>query len=128
MTIAWFGQLDSVELQQRKLRQIVLMWGEIYLDRLYRLPMRQPIAPELSRFQPVHRDFSFVFADAVRWETIAETLHNLRIAELTRFSPQEIFRGQGLPAGHYSILIRIPSSRHWSGPSAMKNCKVIHRP
>jgi phenylalanyl-tRNA synthetase beta chain len=80
--------------------------GEIYLDRLYRLPLRQPIAPELSRFQPVHRDFSFVFADAVRWETIAETLSNLRIAELTRFSPREIFRGQGLPAGHYSILIR----------------------
>ena len=93
-------------MQQRKLRQIVYV-GEIYLDRLYRLPLRQPIAPELSRFQPVHRDFSFVFADAVRWETIAETLRNLRIAELTRFSPREIFRGQGLPAGHYSILIRI---------------------
>jgi phenylalanyl-tRNA synthetase beta chain len=106
LTVAWFGQLDSVELQQRKLRQIVYV-GEIYLDRLYRLPLRQPLAPELSRFQPVHRDFSFVFADAVRWETIAETLRNLRIAELTRFTPREIFRGQGLPAGHYSILIRI---------------------
>jgi phenylalanyl-tRNA synthetase beta chain len=105
LTIAWFGQLDSVEVQQRKLRQIVYV-GEIYLDRLYRLPLRQPIAPELSRFQPVHRDFSFVFEEAVRWETIAETLSNLRIAELTRFSPREIFRGQGLPAGHYSILIR----------------------
>jgi len=106
LTIAWFGQLDSVQLQQRKLRQIVYA-GEIYLDRLDRLPLRQPIAPELSRFQPVHRDFSFVFADAVRWETIAETLRNLCIAELTRFSPREIFRGQGLPAAHYSILIRI---------------------
>jgi phenylalanyl-tRNA synthetase beta chain len=106
LTIAWFGQLDPVELQQRKLRQIVHV-AEIYLDRLYRLPLRQPIAPELSRFQPVHRDFSFVFADAACWETIAETLRNLRIAELTRFSPREIFRGQGLPAGHYSILIRI---------------------
>jgi phenylalanyl-tRNA synthetase beta chain len=111
LTVAWFGQLNPAEAQQRKLRQTVYI-GEIYLDRLYRLPLRQPIAQELSRFQPVDRDFSFVFADAVRWQSIADALGNLRIAELTRFSPREIFRdpsqkGQTLPAGHYSILIRV---------------------
>ena len=107
LTVAWFGQLDPAEAQQRKLRQSVYV-GEIYLDRLYRLPLRQPIAPELSRFQAVERDFSFVFADRVRWQSIADALHNLRIAELTRFSPREIFRAnQALPSGHYSILIRI---------------------
>jgi phenylalanyl-tRNA synthetase beta chain len=107
LTVAWFGQLHPVEAQQRKLRQSVYV-GEIYLDRLYRLPLRQPIAPELSRFQAVERDFSFVFADALRWQSIADTLHNLRIAELTGFAPREIFRAsQTLPAGHYSILIRI---------------------
>ena len=91
LTVAWFGQLNPAEAQQRKLRQTVYV-GEIYLDRLYRLPLRQPIAPELSRFQPVERDFSFVFADAVRWQSIAEALDNLHIAELTRFAPREIFR------------------------------------
>jgi phenylalanyl-tRNA synthetase beta chain len=111
LTVAWFGQLNPAEAQQRKLRQSVYV-GEIYLDRLYRLPLRQPIAQELSRFQPVERDFSFVFADAVRWQSIAEALGNLRIAELTRFLPREIFRdpsqkGQALPAGHYSMLIRV---------------------
>jgi phenylalanyl-tRNA synthetase beta chain len=107
LTVAWFGQLNPADADQRKLRQSVYV-GEIYLDRLYRLPLRQPIARELSRYQPVHRDFSFVFADAVRWEAIAEALGNLRIAELTRFSPREIFRGgQALPAGHYSMLIRV---------------------
>ncbi len=107
LTVAWFGQLHPTEAQQRKLRQSVYV-GEIYLDRLYRLPLRQPIAQELSRFQPVFRDFSFVFSDAVRWENIAAALGNLHIAELTRFSPREIFRqSQALPAGHYSILIRV---------------------
>ncbi len=106
LTIAWFGQLHPAEAQQRKLRQSVYV-GEIYLDRLYRLPLRQPIAPELSRFQLVERDFSFVFADAVRWQSIAGALDNLHIAELTRFAPREIFRAtQALPPGHYSILIR----------------------
>jgi phenylalanyl-tRNA synthetase beta chain len=111
LTIAWFGQLNPAMAQQRKLRQGVYV-GEIYLDRLYRLPLRQPIAAELSRFQPVDRDFSFIFPDAVRWESIAEALSNLHLAELTRFLPQEIFRGasgrgQALPAGHSSVLIRI---------------------
>jgi phenylalanyl-tRNA synthetase beta chain len=111
LNIAWFGQLNPAEAQQRKLRQSVYV-GEIYLDRLYRLPLRQPIVQELSRYQPVERDFSFVFADAVPWQSIAEGLGNLHIAELTRFSPREIFRdpsqkGQALPAGHYSILIRV---------------------
>src|ERR1700733_7886537 len=111
LTIAWFGQLNPAEAQHRKLRQSVYV-GEIYIDRLYRLPLRQPIVQELSRFQPVERDFSFIFADAVPWQSIAEGLRNLHIAELTRFSPREIFRdpsgkGQALPAGHYSILIRV---------------------
>ncbi len=106
LTVAWFGQLHPSEAQQRKLRQNVLV-GEVYLDRLYQLPLRQPMAQELSRYQPVERDFSFVFSDAVRYQAIADALSNLRIAELTRFSPREIFRGgQSLPAGQYSILIR----------------------
>src|SRR3984957_4221586 len=106
LTVAWFGELHPVQAQQRKLRQSVYV-GEIYLDRLYRLPLRQPIAPELSRYQPVERDFSFVFPEAVGWRSIAEALENLHIAELTRFKPQEIFRAsQALPRGHYSILVR----------------------
>jgi phenylalanyl-tRNA synthetase beta chain len=109
LTIAWFGQLNPAMAQQRKLRQSVYV-GEVYLDRLYRLSLRQPIAPELSRFQPVERDFSFVFPDAVRWQSIAEALEGLNIAELTHFAPQEIFRGgksQTVPADHSSILIRV---------------------
>jgi phenylalanyl-tRNA synthetase beta chain len=107
LTVAWFGQLHPAEAQQRKFRQDVYV-GEIYLDRLYQLPLRQPIAPELSRFQAVERDFSFVFADAVRWQSIQDALADLHIAELTQFSPREIFRGtQALPSGHYSILIRV---------------------
>ena len=105
LTIAWFGQLNPAMAQQRKLRQDVYV-GEIYLDRLYQLPLRQPLAPELSRFQAVERDFSFVFPEAVHWQSIAEALSNLSIAELTRFSPREIFRAKSEAADHYSILIR----------------------
>ena len=115
-TVAWFGQLHPNEAQRRKLKQTVYL-GEVYLDRVFRLPLRQPVARELSRFQPVHRDFSFIFPETVRWGQIAEALKNLRLAELTRFAPQEIFRGSkeksaaksaaALPPGHYSMLIGV---------------------
>jgi len=107
LTIAWFGQLHPTQAQLRKFRQNVYV-GEIYLDRLYQLSLRQPIAPELSRYQAVERDFSFIFPDSVRWQLIANALQSLHIAELTGFAPREIFRAtRALPAGHYSILIRV---------------------
>ncbi len=118
-TVACFGELAPAQARQRKLRQTVFV-GEIYLDRLYRLPLRRPIARELSRFQPVRRDFSFIFPASVRWQQIASALDELSLADLAAFAPREIFRGEtvrdsrakdgkrpagGLPADHYSILI-----------------------
>ena len=105
LTIAWFGQLHAALAQQRKLRQSVYV-GEIYLDRVYQMPLRQPISPELSRYQAVERDFSFIFPETVVWQSIAEALGQLHIADLRSFLPLEIFRGQKVGAGQYSLLIR----------------------
>jgi phenylalanyl-tRNA synthetase beta chain len=108
--LAWFGQLHREQAQRRKLRQAVFV-GELYLDRLYRLPLRQPVCAELSRFQPVERDFSFVFPAAVRWSEIAGALDGLRLAELVRYAPREILHGgKGggvLPPGHFSLLLGV---------------------
>jgi phenylalanyl-tRNA synthetase beta chain len=111
-TVAWFGQLHPSQAQRYKLRQSPYV-GEIYLDRLCRLPLRQVIAGELSRFQPVHRDFSFIFPKRVLWRDIADALESLRLVELIHFVPREIFHGikgemkGNLPSGHYSILIGV---------------------
>jgi phenylalanyl-tRNA synthetase beta chain len=108
-TVAWLGQFHPEEAQRRKIRQSVYV-GEVYLDRLYKLASRQPIARELSRFQPVRRDFSFLFPDEIQWQQIADALSSLHIAELTHFAPREIFRdakGKALPLGHYSILVAV---------------------
>jgi phenylalanyl-tRNA synthetase beta chain len=106
-TIGYFGELDPNESAQRKLRQPVYV-GEIYLDRLFRQSLRQPAARELSRYQPVRRDFSLVFPDAVHWEAVGSALAGLQIAELQDYRPAEIFRdskGKAVPAGHYSMLV-----------------------
>ena len=106
-TVGYFGELHPDEAAQRKLRQAVFI-GEIYLDRLFRQPLRQPAARELSRYQPVRRDFSLIFPDAVHWETVGSALASLEIAELQEYRPAEIFRdakGKAIPAGHYSMLV-----------------------
>jgi phenylalanyl-tRNA synthetase beta chain len=106
--IACFGELAASQREARKLRQAVFL-AELDLEALYRLPLRRATAREISRFQAVERDFSFTFADAVQWQTIADAIHALTIPELTRLTPVEIFRDAkagSASAGQYSILLR----------------------
>ncbi len=106
-TVAYFGELHPYEAARRKLRQPVFA-GEVYLERLFRQGLRQPLAWELSRYQVVRRDFSLVFPDAVHWASVSSALDSLAIAELQEYRPAEIFRdtkGKAVPAGHYSLLV-----------------------
>ena len=52
------------------------------------------------------RDFSFVFEDAVEFEAMWRAVMVLGIPELRAFKPVEIFRGDAIGAGKYSILLR----------------------
>ena len=60
----------------------------------------------LPRFPAVERDFSFVFDDAVAFDKIRQAVDDLEIEELRIFAPVEIFRGDKVGAGKYSILMR----------------------
>ncbi|WP_263367734.1 phenylalanine--tRNA ligase subunit beta [Edaphobacter bradus] len=103
--IAWFGELSQSQTQQRKLRQPVYL-AQIDLARLYELPLRRAISRELSRFQGVERDFSFVFPDAVQWHTIAAALDSLAFPELQSRKPVEVWRDPKKSPGVYSLLLR----------------------
>jgi phenylalanyl-tRNA synthetase beta chain len=107
-----FGELSAVELQARKLRQPCVI-ASLDGQRLFETALRQPVSRELSRFQAVERDFSFVFPDAVTWATIDAALHGagagLEVDELRNVRPVEIFRdakGKAIEAGSYSLLLR----------------------
>jgi len=107
-TIGYFGQLHPAEAQRRKLKQTIYV-GEIYLDRLYRQNLRQPVVRELSRFQAVRRDFSFLLPDTTPFAQIAGALNALGIPELQRFEAVEILSERDsklVPAGHISLLLR----------------------
>jgi phenylalanyl-tRNA synthetase beta chain len=80
-------------------------------QRLLEAALRSPVARELSRFQAVERDFSFVFPDAVTWAAIDAALRGAGAAEeLRSVRPVEIFRdakGKAVVAGSYSLLLRV---------------------
>jgi phenylalanyl-tRNA synthetase beta chain len=103
-TVGWFGQLHPREAAARKLKETVLL-GELYLDRLYKLPLRKPISREISRFQQVRRDFSLVLKESVSWETIDKALAGLQIPELVEWRVREVFRDAKLGTGEYSLLM-----------------------
>ncbi len=104
-TVAQFGQIHPNVAAVRKLRQDVFV-AEIYLDRLYQHDLRQVRYEALPRFPAVERDFSFAFNDGVEFEKIHQSVIGLGIAELRSFVPVEIFRGEKVGAGKYSILMR----------------------
>jgi phenylalanyl-tRNA synthetase beta chain len=102
--VGWFGQLHPREAAARKLKEPVLI-GELYLDRLYKLPLRKPAAREISRFQPVRRDFSLIVDESIPWETIDHALASLEIPELVEWNVREVFRDARLGAHEYSLLM-----------------------
>ena len=106
LTIGWFGQLHPNQAGSRKLKDAVLL-GEIYLDRLYRLPLRKPASRDISRFQPVRRDFSLILDQSIAWEKIDASLAALQIPELIDWRAREVFRDAKLGANDYSLLLGV---------------------
>ncbi|MBB5055871.1 phenylalanyl-tRNA synthetase beta chain [Granulicella aggregans] len=106
--VAVIGELTATERDARKLRQPVFL-AEVDLAFLYTLPLKNVMARELSRYQAVERDFSFIFPDAMYWQTIAAAIKALGIQELTSLAPVEVFRdakGKNVASGHYALLLR----------------------
>jgi len=106
--IARFGELAKGERERRKLRQPVYL-AEIDLERIHALSLKKVTAREISRYQSVERDFSFVLPDAMEWATIETAIRGLGVAELLRLAPVEVFRdakGVAVPKGHYALLLR----------------------
>jgi phenylalanyl-tRNA synthetase beta chain len=103
-TLACFGQLHPDLSAARKFRQEVYL-AELMLDRLYRHPLREPRYRRISKFPAVERDFSFIFDEAVTCERIRSAIEELGLNELQQFVPAEIFRGEKVGPGKYSVLL-----------------------
>ncbi|QNI37713.1 phenylalanine--tRNA ligase subunit beta [Edaphobacter albus] len=109
--LASFGELATTERESRKLRQPVYL-AQIDLARLYELPLRRATSHDLSRFQAVERDFSFVLPDTVQWHTVAAAVDALAVPEMQSRTPVEIWRDPKKHPGVYSLLLRTVFQSH----------------
>ncbi len=103
-TIAYFGQLHPETATARKLRQEVYV-AELMLERLYRHSLREPRYQRISKFPAVERDFSFIFDEAITFERIRSAVDELGLSDLQQFLPGEIYRGEKVGSGKYSVLL-----------------------
>ncbi|HYM76536.1 MAG TPA: phenylalanine--tRNA ligase subunit beta [Candidatus Dormibacteraeota bacterium] len=104
--VAQFGQIHPEVAAERKLRQDVFL-AEFDLERLYEIGLRRVKFSPLGKYPAVERDFSFVFGDDVTFEQVRRAVDAAAVTELRELRPVEIFRGGSIPAGKYSVLLRV---------------------
>jgi phenylalanyl-tRNA synthetase beta chain len=103
------GQLAQRVADQLKLRQA------IFLAELQLAPLLAAIEAEratrrfvpIPRFPAVERDFSLVLPDGIAFAQVAGVIRALRIPELRSVGPADLFRGGQIPAGKFSLMIRV---------------------
>ena len=103
------GQLTKRVADKLKFRQDVFI-AEIALGPLYcmyyGLKNNRRYDP-LPRFPSVERDFSLFLADGITFAQVQQTIQSLGIPEIASIEAVDLFRGKNVPAGKYSLLVRV---------------------
>jgi len=103
------GQLSKRVAEKFKFRQDVFL-AEIHLGPLYCMyygvKNNRRYEP-LPRFPGVERDFSLFLADGVTFAQVQQIIQSLGIPEIVSVEAADLFRGKNVPAGKYSLLVRV---------------------
>jgi phenylalanyl-tRNA synthetase beta chain len=103
------GQLARRVAEKLKLRQDVFL-AELRLDPVYaamRAAKESRRYEPLPRFPSVERDFSLLLADGTKFSDVTKTIQSLGIKEISAIEATDLFRGKNVPAGKYSLLVRV---------------------
>jgi phenylalanyl-tRNA synthetase beta chain len=101
-----FGRLSRELERDYKLRQPAWL-AEADFERLAAFPLHSRVYRPFSRFPAVQRDFSLVIPETVTYARLQAALRDLALEEIQSLYPIDLFRGGSIPAGHYSILLRV---------------------
>ena len=108
-TIGEAGELTRRVADQLKLRQQIFL-AELQLPPLYasiRDAKESRKYEPIPRFPAVERDFSLLLADGAHFSDVAGAIRALHIAEIASIEAIDLYRGKNVPAGQYSLLIRV---------------------
>lgn len=103
------AQLVKRVADKLKLRQDVFL-AEIILDPVYAaiedLKDSRRYEP-LPRFPAVERDFSLLLSDGTSFDAVKKAIESLKIAEVVTVDAGDLYRGKNVPAGKYSLMVRV---------------------
>jgi phenylalanyl-tRNA synthetase beta chain len=108
--VGFAGQLARRVREQLKIRQEVFL-AELDLEPFFYESVR--LAKEVRRYEPlprfpaVDRDFSLLLADGTHFADVTIAIQSLNIAEIASIEATDLFRGKNVPAGKYSLLVRV---------------------
>jgi phenylalanyl-tRNA synthetase beta chain len=103
------GQLARGVADQFKLRQDIFLaelWLDSFLGTIDAARSTLRFVP-IPRFPAVGRDFSLVLADGITFAQVAQVIRALSIQELQRVEAADLFRGGQVPAGKFSLMVRV---------------------
>ncbi|HEY6467908.1 MAG TPA: phenylalanine--tRNA ligase subunit beta [Candidatus Acidoferrales bacterium] len=103
------GQLAKRVADQLKLRQDVFV-AELKLEPLLHAIEAAHATLKynpIPRFPAVERDFSLVLSDGVSFARVAQAIRSLTIPEVERIEAADLFRGGQVPAGKFSLMVRV---------------------
>src|SRR5262249_32509329 len=109
MRIGFASQLSRRVREQLKIKPEVFV-AELDLDPCYESMELAKAArryEQLPRFPAVERDFSLLLADGISFAQIVDSIRSLNIAEISSIEAVDLFRGKNVPAGKYSLLVRV---------------------
>jgi phenylalanyl-tRNA synthetase beta chain len=107
--LGFAGQLARRVREQLKIRQEAFL-AEVELNYFYtvfRLAKDSRRYEPLPRFPAVERDFSLLLADGTKFSDVTKTIQSLGIDEIHSIEATDLFRGKNVPAGKYSLLVRV---------------------
>ncbi len=103
------AQLARRVADRLKLRQNVFL-AEILIDPVYtaieELKDSRRYEP-LPRFPAVERDFSLLLRDGTSFDAVKKAVESLKIAEVVSVEAGDLYRGKNVPAGKYSLMVRV---------------------
>jgi phenylalanyl-tRNA synthetase beta chain len=103
------GRLARRIADKYKFRQDVFL-AELVLGPLYCMYYGVKNARRyepLPRFPAVERDFSLLLAEGTAFAEVVRTIRSLNILEIDSVEAADLFRGKNVPAGKYSLMIRV---------------------
>jgi phenylalanyl-tRNA synthetase beta chain len=103
------GELARRVADQFKIRQNVFL-AELSLAPFYRgfrIARAARTYRPISRFPSVERDFSLTLNDGTAFADVRRTIAALGIPAITSIEAVDLFRGKNVPAGKFSLLVRV---------------------